>query len=308
MRLALAIPLAAGLLAAIPLPLAHAQNDRGRPVILLVHGRGMLDRDSAATRKLWVRGLESGSRNLTREPPIEDRDVRTVWYADVLDPRSSDGCDFAPGDLRSRRDRDQDPELRGVVSFAGGVLGALTGLVADSEANSQLRALAADASFLSDPRKRCASEARLAAAIDRARAEGRPVILVGHSLGSVLAYDYLSAQTDTAIVQRFVTLGSPIGAPFLRRLLIGDSSDAPARPVGVKEWINLHNGQDPFGGPILDTPGITDITTSPPADELDPHDMVGYLRTPTTALEIIRGWCGAFTANRPARCTEVPSK
>jgi pimeloyl-ACP methyl ester carboxylesterase len=187
------------------------------------------------------------------------------------------------------------------------VLGALTNVVADSDANAQLRALSADASFLSDARKRCATEARLAAALDRARAEGRPVILVAHSLGSVVAYDYLSARPESALVQRLVTIGSPIGASSLRQLLIGgDSTDTLARPTDVREWVNIHNGQDVFATSLLGTNGVTDITTSPPAGELDPHEMIGYLRTPTTALEVLRGWCAAFTTKRPLGCKDVP--
>jgi alpha-beta hydrolase superfamily lysophospholipase len=47
------------------------------------------------------------------------------------------------------------------------------------------------------PGKRCASEQRLGAEIDRAKAEGRPIVIVAHSLGAVVAYDYLSARRDS---------------------------------------------------------------------------------------------------------------
>lgn len=80
------------LLLAVAFPL-RAQSDRGRPVILLVHGRGMLGRDTAGTRQLWFNGLKSGSTMLTRSPVIDERDVRVVWYADVLDPASTESCD-----------------------------------------------------------------------------------------------------------------------------------------------------------------------------------------------------------------------
>src|SRR5690242_14020475 len=98
----------AGLLA---LTAGALPDDRGRPVILLVHGRGLVDRDSAATRKLWLDGLMSGFATITRDPAVTERDVRVVWYADVLDPRSNAGCDYDRNDLRARREATQDPDL-----------------------------------------------------------------------------------------------------------------------------------------------------------------------------------------------------
>ena len=91
-----------GLIALVSSLLA-GQEDRGRPIVLLVHGRGMSDRDTAATRKMWQQALASGARTLTSESLIGDRDVRVVWYADVLDPRSGASCDYAAGDPRARR-------------------------------------------------------------------------------------------------------------------------------------------------------------------------------------------------------------
>jgi predicted alpha/beta hydrolase family esterase len=189
--------------------------------------------------------------------------------------------------------------------MAGNLLDALTNMVVDTEATSQLRGLAADASFLSDARKRCASERRLAEAIDRARNEGRPVILVAHSLGSLVAYDYLSTRTDSVLVNRFVTIGSMLGSPVRHLLIGGDSTDTLSRPPSVKEWVNVRNEQDPLAVPI--SVG-RDITTSPPVDEPDAHEMVGYLRGHATASEVLGGWCAAFQSNRPRGCKDVVPK
>ena len=56
--------------------LLAGQEDRGRPVVLLVHGRGMADRDTAATRKMWERALAAGGRSITSDELITDRDCR----------------------------------------------------------------------------------------------------------------------------------------------------------------------------------------------------------------------------------------
>ena len=99
--------------------------------------------------------------------------------------------------------------------------------------------LAADASFLSDARKRCASERRLAEAIDRARSEGGPIILLAHSLGSLVAYDYLSTRTDTVLVNRLVTIGSMLGSPFPPAVYIGHPG---WKRMGARSGYSVLNG------------------------------------------------------------------
>ncbi|HEX8946184.1 MAG TPA: hypothetical protein VF785_23815 [Gemmatimonadaceae bacterium] len=290
---------------ALLLTAAAPPDDRGRPVILLVHGRGMVDRDTAATRKFWLDALRAGVKTVARDSLVADRDVRVVWYADVLDPRSTAACDYDRGDLRAKRDATEDPDLKSLVSLAGNLLGTLTDLVADTEATSELRGLAADASFLSDVRKRCASESRLAAAISRARSEGRPIILVAHSLGALVSYDYLSTRTDSVLVSRFVTIGSMLGSPLRHMIIGGDSTDTLSRPASVKEWINVRNEQDPLAVPLSIG---RDVATNPPPDEPDAHEMVGYLRGAATAKEVAIGWCAAFQSTRPRGCEAVVPK
>ena len=289
-----------GLLALSATLATAQQEDRGRPIILLLHGRGMVDHDSTDTRKLWLDGLMSGSKRLAKGELVTSRDVRLVWYADVLDPRSGAGCAYDANDARARRDSRSDPDLKNFVSLVGNFVGALTTMIADSESATQLRALAGDASFLSDATKRCASERRLGDAIERARREGRPVILVAHSLGSVVAYDYLSTRTDTGVVQRLVTVGSMLGSDELRRLLIGgDSTDKFALPASVKSWFNVRNTGDMLA---VQMPFGRDVLTTGPSDEPDQHEMVSYLRGEAGAAAILSGWCDAFVGKRPAAC------
>jgi pimeloyl-ACP methyl ester carboxylesterase len=294
--LAGALALAASMAAAPP---------SSRPVILLVHGRGLQDRDSASMRRQWIDALRSGAATLTRSPTIDDPDVRVVWYADVLDPSSSESCSYAAADPRARRDAKTDVDLKQMMVFAGGFINLISSLVDDSTAR-EIRTLSADAAFLGDVHKRCASEARLGAAIDRAKREGRPIILVAHSLGALVAYDYLSARPDTGVVERFITIGSMAGAPELRRLIIGgDSTDTFAVPASVKGWTNIRNEQDALAAPLAIG---RDLVTNPPPDEVDPHEIVGYLRGTLTAREILGAWCSAVSGARPRGCNDVLPK
>ncbi|MGH7618662.1 MAG: esterase/lipase family protein [Gemmatimonadaceae bacterium] len=294
--------LVVALLALVAAFTAPAPDDRGRPVILMVHGRGMIDRDTAALRSLWLDGLDAGAKDLTSHAVLTDRDVRLVWYADVLDPQSPASCSYSAGDPRARRDT-TDPELRQFVSMVGAVLGALTNVVSDKESATELRSLSGDAEFLTDSHKRCAAEQRLADAIDRATSEGRPVIVVAHSLGSLVAYDYLSSRRDSSAIARVVTIGSPLGSADLRHLLIGgDSTESFGLPASVKAWINVRASADPLAMPLSFG---REIMTTPPPDETDAHEMIGYLRNSATASAILSGWCTAFVGTAPGGCTEL---
>jgi pimeloyl-ACP methyl ester carboxylesterase len=290
---------AAGLAASLLIPNAP---EPGRPVILLVHGRGMLDRDTAGTRKLWLDGLMAGMKSLTKEPVLRDDDVRLVWYADVLDPRSTESCLYDADDPRAKRDRKTDPALKGIVSLVGNLIGALTTTADNNDASNTLRGFAGDAQFLADAGKRCATERRLANELDRARRDARPVILVAHSLGAVLAYDYLSSRRESGVVDRVVSVGSILGAAELRRLLIGgDSTDVFDQPSSVKSWFNVRNEGD---GLATTLPFGKDIVTAASTDEPDHHEMVSYLRGRASAGAILGGWCAAYAA-APVGCREI---
>lgn len=69
------------------------------------------------------------------------------------------------------------------------------------------------------------------------------VLLIGHSLGSVIAYDTLwelSHQDGVKGKVDFLTLGSPMGMHYIRRRLLGmNSHGANSYPGLIRNWINL---------------------------------------------------------------------
>jgi len=79
--------------------------------------------------------------------------------------------------------------------------------------------------------------------------QGRPTLLIGHSMGSVIAFDTLwqlsheskgQFQLDTLL-----TLGSPLGQNLVRRNLLGHAHEGAARyPSNVQKWINIANKGD----------------------------------------------------------------
>jgi len=69
------------------------------------------------------------------------------------------------------------------------------------------------------------------------------VLLIGHSLGSVIAYDTLwelSRQKEVKGKVDFLTLGSPLGMHYIQRRLLGmNENKKKSYPDRIDRWINL---------------------------------------------------------------------
>jgi alpha-beta hydrolase superfamily lysophospholipase len=185
-----------------------------------------------------------------------------------------------------------------------------------------MRALVGDVLYLGDRWRRCAVDRRLESALARAAREQRPVILVAHSFGSLVAYSYLrgdrfhtSSSTSSASsappIHRYVTLGSMLGIPELQELLLGRVGPL-SLPKGVRSWVNVRHTGDPFAAPlVVDTASgsrrgsapIREVVTS--GNAVDPHDIVTYLRDPVTARAIAWAWCDAGGKAHAPACADI---
>ncbi len=74
--------------------------------------------------------------------------------------------------------------------------------------------------------------------------DDRRVLLIGHSLGSVIAFDVLWELSHRFVVpgqlDLFVSIGSPLGLGFVRAHLLGaHERDARRFPTNIRRWRNL---------------------------------------------------------------------
>ncbi len=140
--------------------------------------------------------------------------------------------------------------------------------------------------YIEKPGVRQAVQARVAAAI-----EEDTVVMVGHSLGSVVAYEALCANPDWP-VRTLVTLGSPLG---IRNLIFDRLVPAPvegrgAWPGSVRRWVNIADRGDvvalvkdlgPLFGPEVECPLVHNGVTA--------HAIGRYLNVEETGHAIASG-------------------
>ncbi|MBY5666202.1 alpha/beta hydrolase [Rhizobium leguminosarum] len=112
-----------------------------------------------------------------------------------------------------------------------------------------------------------------------------PTIVVGHSLGSVVAYNVLKTNPDFK-VPMLVTIGSPLGIRAIR---------TPLSPIGfprsVTSWFNAYDTRDVVALNALDS---ANFAIRPPIENYsgvrngtsNRHGITGYLGDPTVARKI----------------------
>ena len=283
--------------ASAQMPVVPGPGAGDRPVVLMLHGRGVVDADSTYLREEWLDALNQGLVGVTKQAPLTPGDFRLIWYSDALDPRTPSAC-------REGRGTAPQGDVGGLLATVGGLMGVVADVMGDVEAEA-LRSLAGDLLYLGDDRKRCAAEERLAEALARAAAEGRPVVLIAHSFGSLVAHHHLTLR-DTANappVERLVTIGSLVGRPEMRELLLGSRGRRVELPARVGSWVNVRDPNDDLSASIsgerpdsLDARIVDRRTERPPL--ADPHDATRYLLDPATARAVWEAWCSAFPAGR----------
>lgn len=161
-----------------------------------------------------------------------------------------------------------------------------------------------------------AIRARLRTALEDAWANGARVLLIGHSLGSMIAYDTLwdlshgnppaPGRVGASRVDLFVTMGSPLATNFVRRRLRGRAESGRARyPTNIRRWVNfaalgdttaLHARLAPQFREMVDLGLVESIEDHVDLENffhadygLNVHEAYGYLAQPKVG-ELVGDW------------------
>jgi hypothetical protein len=281
--------------------------------------------DPAVHRHELVRVLAAAMARIA--PPATDwlvahpeQFVLVSWTGLLYTERRDIGLDL-PGIERLLREPQPSPEDRREADAPGRAFRRIWHLLGDSLPwLSGLLAPAALQVTLADVYRYLGNDGGVAerirellsAEIKAAWSAGDRVLLIGHSLGSVIAYDCLWQLSHQARasgrVELLLTIGSPLATRFIRKGLKGaDRSGALRYPANIDRWVNvaargemvaLHRRLKPFFAGMLQLGLIESIEDEPGIYNhfrgdrgLDVHRSYGYLNHPLVAGLICR-WLG----------------
>jgi pimeloyl-ACP methyl ester carboxylesterase len=233
--------------------------------VVCIHGIGQQYAGEAELTGSWHTALSDGLRRAASPLTLAPDDVHCVLYGDLFRPPGRtlafgdpplDATDvgegfetellFALWEEAARTDPVVPaPDARTLARTPHSVQRALNALSRSRFfAGVALRGLVLDLkqvrAYLCDTTVRDAVQQRVADAVD-----DRTRVVVGHSLGSVVAYEALCAHPDWP-VRALLTAGSPLGIRNLvfDRLRTGDGGRPGAWPGGVEQWTNLADAGD----------------------------------------------------------------
>lgn len=291
--------------------------------LVLVHGRAQQGKDAAALKAEWLDALAEGLAKSNLALPIPDADVRFPFYGDTLDDlvRGTSADDAAAVIVRGEEaDHEEQQFTRAVIEeirqHAGitedqlahvasadvvergplnwewlqAVLSAIDRYVPYGSGTSIALFTHDVYVYLTNAGIRERIETGVAAALT----PGIESIVVGHSLGSVVAYNLLRQQGHIRgwKVPLYVTVGSPLAVTAIRRAL---RNFATTRcPECVSAWFNAMDERDVVALYPLDTRHFPiDPTVPEIANRRDVrnkttnrHGIAGYLDDQEVAKRI----------------------
>lgn len=287
--------------------------------LVLVHGINQQHKDPDALRNEWIADLERG---LGRPGALADVPVAMPFYGDALfraanspsagaiaqgaspdDDRTlaqflAEGLDEQAAAMGISRAEITTEQERDIAETGVGVavdqgfpmsrrINALVSLIerlSPFRGDLVVRLLDQAHAYLKKPQATLAVDALVRPAL-----EAGPMVLVTHSLGTVVSFKLLrllAASGNPVQVPLYVTLGSPLTLSTVQRAL-GPSF---ATPAGISRWINARDPDDfislnrSLGAPLFSTSieNIADFE-NPGADA---HAIPGYLSHPPVAKAI----------------------
>jgi endonuclease G, mitochondrial len=287
----------------------------GAAQLLFLHGRGQEGKDPQALRAKWAGGLAKGLA-LAGLPSVDPVDAWFPFYGDAfadslaareavtVDPATAEADPaeaLAPRDPSTRSLYESlieeaaqraglppdvaaaDAEREGFGDLVGRLQKQLSWVANRSGLDQVLiAAVFRDVAAYLDRDK--IRELVLDTVLATTPTSGK-LVLVSHSLGTIVAMDLLTRLPDQVDVVQLVTAGSPLGMDTVfKRLLSG----GPRRPDRVGGWLNAWCPADAvaIGCPLRDDWGdrLTEVITDNPKDRA--HSIEEYLADGRVAAAI----------------------
>ncbi|KFI06094.1 hypothetical protein [Massilia sp. BSC265] len=283
--------------------------------LVFVHGRAQEGKDSLGLKQEWIAAWAKGLAKHGLQLPIAETDIRFPYYGDTLaqmtEGKSAD--EAARIIVRGELDQEEQSFIRDYLEQVQAATG-----ITDEEILQEMSPEARERGVLNwgwvqallevvDRHVPMASAATVALftqdtfrylhnvtirntmndGVRAAFAEQRETVVVGHSLGSVIAYNVLRHQDNAGLkVPLFVTLGSPLGINVIRKSL---------RPIGhpgpVGTWFNAMDERDvvalfPLVKPHFGIVPAIENKVDVDNDTVNRHGISGYLSDPEVARRI----------------------
>ncbi len=292
--------------------------------LLLIHGRSQEDKNPAVLRHKWVSSLHAGAEAVGLELPISDEDIIFPYFGDALIDLTVEEHpehheheeDIAPVSLGRDHHDDFEYRCRVLNECFDEALGFDRGLGPAEPPTQDTGPLESELvqlgiGFIENLSTRFSSRSLTAAAADvsmyvrdeniqhfiesgiaQAVADQDPVeelVVVGHSLGSIIAYRMLAAGGLLADrnVTSFITIGSPLGIRAVREALhpIG-------HPPGVGCWFNAFDERDavalhPLNDKFFNIEPAIENYGGVKNDTINRHGITGYLTDRVVVTRLI---------------------
>jgi hypothetical protein len=282
-----------------------------KPLIIGIHGLNNKPKPDVL-RDWWRAAIDEGlSRNCGGKRL--EADFELVYWADLLYPQPL-GADAASEVYVAAAGTGPLPRSGTGPSAAalldqgvGKVLGKVFGVsVGEGVIRDALKAKMPDLyTYRHDHEVNSAIRERLVETLRHVQGKRDEVMLIAHSMGSLIAYDVLAAAATVLPdihISHLVTVGSPLGLVEVREIVWG-----PQRvPECVARWSNLADPRDwvarwdtlladeypanSKGVTISDHLVVNAYVC--PSGKYNPHKVFGYLRTPEMS-ELVVGFTEA---------------
>lgn len=282
--------------------------------LVFVHGRAQQRKDAASLKRSWIDAWSMGLAKSGLSVPIEDSAIRFPYYGDTLAGLVSGG-DVPDVIVKGPEPTPEERYLLGEVleearqryhitdeqvtaqleeeilekgaqnwPWVRAIAKALDSYLPGAS-GATLAAVTYDVfSYLRNSGVRDVIDGGVRSAIS---SEGETVV-VGHSLGTVVAYNLLRREGSASgwKVPLFVTLGSPLAVTAIRKML-----QPIQHPPCAQAWFNAMDKRDivalyPLAAPRFDIDPAVENRTDVHNHTNNRHGIAGYLDDPVVARRI----------------------